>query len=70
MCQLCHKCVQVQTHMDYLSFHFGQKQRIRKKKKKTHQNMEARHPFCLESKLTVTDRPQADDRWPDGGGGT
>lgn len=31
--------------------------------------MEAHHPFCLESKLSVTDRPQADDRWPDGGGG-
>lgn len=39
------------------------------KKKKTYQNMKARHPFCLESELTETDRPRADDRWPDVGGG-
>lgn len=58
------RCVQAQTHMDYLSFRFGGKRQGKK-----NLNTRARHPFCLESKLTVTDRPRADDRWPDSGGG-
>ena len=45
---------QAQTYLDYLSSRW-----------KTYRNMKARqpHPFCLESNLTVTDRPRADDRW-------
>lgn len=54
MCQPCKKLVQAQTYLDYLSSRL----------EKMYQNMRAHHPFCLGSNLTVTDRPWADDRWP------